>query len=120
MCNVYTRWGDKTTYYMLCGLLVFCFISSGILFYYEILSTNEFWSESAICIAKQDFECLLEVRSDQTITKDMTLSVVGAALSIQGLFVGMTIMLLYKGHKRIEYRDRVTGGEKDGESKLKQ
>jgi hypothetical protein len=116
MCmSIHTRWGDRATFIILCVLVFLFFISSVTIFYYEMTLTNSFWVESAKCVAAQDFNCLLDVRSEQTITKDLSLSIIGAALSVQGLFVGMTVMMLYKGFRRTEIKK--SGVENGGSNK---
>jgi hypothetical protein len=108
--NVYTRWGDKATFLILC-LLVFLFFFANVwIFYYEMTLTNSFWVDSAKCIAAEDFKCLLDVRTEQTITKDLSLSIIGATLSVQGLFVGMTVMMLYRGFRRCNSNEAEANG----------
>lgn len=95
--QIKTRFSDKLTFILLCVLVFLCFITGLLLFYYEVVEVNKFWNSATQCIATRDFDCLLEARTEQAISKDILVSVTGAALSIQGVFFGAAITMLYRG-----------------------
>lgn len=94
--KVYTRFNDKVTFIALVvGVAITFFICLGI-YSYEFFQTQGFWESGAKCVANQDFKCLLDVRIDQTINKDLLLTTIGANLSFIGVIFGSLAVTLYK------------------------
>lgn len=93
--KVYTRFSDKVSFIALVIGVIACFIISIGIYSYEFLQTQEFWQDSVECLAKRDFECLLEVRSDMSINKDLMLTLMGANMSIIGVIFGFLVVSLY-------------------------
>lgn len=94
--KIHTRFGDKVTFIALVIGVAVSFCACLGIYAYEFYQTQEFWEASVSCIAHQDFECLLEVRGDQAINKDLLLSMIGVSLCFQGMIFGFLSVTLYK------------------------
>lgn len=94
--KVYTRFSDKVTFIALIVGVALSFITCMFLYAYEFFQTADFWEEGAKCIATQDFKCLLDIRVDATINKDLLLTLMGANLSYIGVIFGTLAVTLYK------------------------
>lgn len=93
--KVYTRFSDKVSFIALVIGVIFCFLVSIGIYSYEFLQTQGFWQDSVKCLAERDFECLLEVRSDMSINKDLMLTLMGANMSILGVIFGFLVVSLF-------------------------
>lgn len=100
--KVYTRFSDKVTFIALVVGVVLTFVICIGIYSYEFTQTQDFWESGAICIANQDFKCLLDIRIEQTIAKDFVLTTLGAALSIIGVIFGSLAVGLYKAYRFTE------------------
>ena len=98
--KICTRFSDKITYIILIIGVMICFVVCTAIYSYEFYVTQDFWKDSVECLAERNFECLLEVRADQSINKDLLLTLIGANLSITGVIFGFLIVTLYTGFRR--------------------
>lgn len=94
--KVYSRFSDKITFLALIICVIVSFLACLAIYAYEFQATQEFWQDSVQCVVKQDFQCLLTIRSNQTINKDLFLTIIGANLSIIGVIFGFLAVTLYK------------------------
>ena len=94
---VYNRFSDRVSFIALTLCVFLSFIICVGIYTYEFYQTADFWEEGAKCIASQDFKCILEIRSNQSINKELMLSTLGACLSIQGVIFGFLIVFLFRG-----------------------
>lgn len=99
---VYTRFSDRVTFIVLVLWVTFAFIACIGIYSYELTQTQDFWEAGATCIANQDFKCLLDIRVNQSINKDLLLTTMGAALSVIGVIFGSLAVGLYKAFKFTE------------------
>lgn len=93
------RFNDKVTFCALVVIVILSFIVCIGIYGFEFYQTASFWEESAKCMVTQDFGCLLNIRADQSINKDLMLSILGACLAINGTLFGFIIVFLFKGFK---------------------
>lgn len=94
--QVYSRFNDKVTFLVLIVSVVISFFVCLGIYAYEFYATQEFWQNSVQCVVKQDFQCILNIRTSQTINKDLFLTIIGANLSIIGVIFGFLAVTLYK------------------------
>ena len=87
---VYNRFSDRVSFIALTLCVFLSFIICVGIYAYEFYQTADFWEEGAKCIASQDFKCILEIRSNQSINKELMLSTLGACL-------GFLIVFLFRG-----------------------
>lgn len=94
--KVYSRFSDKVTFIALVLCVVIAFLVCLGIYAYEFQATQEFWQDSVQCVVNQDFQCILNIRTNQTINKDLFLTIIGANLSIIGVIFGFLSVTLYK------------------------
>lgn len=97
--KVYTRFSDKVTFIALVIGVGISFLACIGIYSYEFIQTTSFWEQATVCYASQNFQCLLELRADMSIHKDLLLSATGGILSFIGLIFGFLSVTLYKAFK---------------------
>lgn len=97
--RVYTRFSDKVTFIALVIGVALSFLVCLGIYSYEFFQTQGYWEEGAKCIASQSFQCLLDIRIDQTINKNLLLTTMGTNLSFIGVIFGALCVTLYKAFK---------------------
>lgn len=94
--KVYSRFSDRVTFTVLVICVIISFLVCLGIYAYEFQTTQEFWSESVQCVVEQNFQCILDIRTNQTINKDLFLTIIGANLSVIGVIFGFLAVTLYK------------------------
>lgn len=103
--NVYCRFNDKVTFIALVIGVFLSFVICLAIYAYEFMQTQAYWEQGAVCIAEQNFKCLLDIRVDQAINKDLMMTLMGANLSYIGVIFGTLAVTLYKTFKYERCKD---------------
>lgn len=94
--NIETRFRDKTTYFILVGFIIIAFFVSMIMGGCLYFQTLEFWEEATPCVIEQNFECLLNSITSQSIMNARIVTFITCIVSINGIIASFVFLMLFK------------------------